>query len=38
LEKRRDELKREGEQRHRIEMENIKAKYVSKLQIEKERI
>jgi hypothetical protein len=38
IERRKEQAKKEEEQRHKQEIENIKGKYLSKLQIEKERI
>ena len=38
FDKRTDELKREEEKRHQMELENVKKSYHTKLQIEKEKI
>lgn len=38
LDRLREEGKREVDQRHQIEVENLKKKYVSKLEIERKRI
>ncbi len=38
LERRREQLKKEGEKRHKLEIDNFKNRYQQKLQIEKERI
>lgn len=38
IEKRREQGKKEEEQRHRLEMDNIKHKYTQKLQLEKDKI
>ena len=38
MDKRRDELKREEEARHKLELDNIKQRFSKKLQIEKEKV
>ena len=38
LDKRREQLKKEEEKRHKLEIENFKNRYQQKLQIEKEKI
>ncbi len=38
LDKLREEGKREVDQRHQVEVENLKKKYFTKLEIEKERV
>lgn len=38
MEKKRKEFKREEENRHQLESDNIKHKYKSKLQIEKDKV
>jgi hypothetical protein len=38
LDKRREQLKKEEEKRHKLEIDNFKNRYHQKLQIEKEKI
>lgn len=38
MDKRRDELKRDEEARHKLELDNIKQRFTKKLQIEKEKV
>lgn len=38
LDKRREQLKKEEEKRHKLEIDNFKNRYQQKLQIEKEKI